>query len=400
MKQLFVMISLPIVVAAVLWQLLDASPSLALYDLLVPSRPTDFAQQTIWVTGASSGIGAALVCALVKGGAQHVVLSARRVEKMHQVIQTCQQQPRQGQLDRHRSSSSSATTFSVVKYDALDIDATDSTVMEAIQSTPNQSIDILVLNSGVYQLQLALEATDQEREELARVNLHSPIVLSQALIQHNEWKERGYGQLVVVSSVMAMGPHSLCSFYAATKAALRSYFQTLSVETSAWLRVNVVLPGGTASDMWHAKFGDTVHVEQAGLMTPQRVAQLTVKAMKGPIVLFWEVWISKVEGLLYVWMSHYCPGLFYLSNHIVGRIRTMALEKYGVDAVSIPALLHILYKQAMCAGRAGRLQWQGCYENGSKGQAPIGSGVDTAQMKNTRREGKGGAINLSVVITD
>ena len=335
--------SIPILMAAVVWQQLDASPSLALYDLLVPSRPTDFAQQTIWVTGASSGIGAALVCALAQGGAQHVVLSARRAEKMQQVIETCQQE---GQLDERRPSSST-TTFSVVKYDALDVDATESTVWEAIRSTPNRSIDILVLNSGIYQLQPALVATPEERQKLSRVNLEAPIALSQALIHHNAWKERGHGQLVVVSSVMAMGPHSLCSFYAATKAALRSYFQTLSVETSAWLRVNVVLPGGTASDMWHNKFGDTVHVEQAGLMTPQRVAALMVKAMKGPIVLFWEVWVSKFEGILYVWMSHYTPGLFYMSNHIVGRIRTIALEKYGVDAVSIPTLLYILYKEVV-----------------------------------------------------
>ena len=342
----FFVIGLPILVIALVrvWQYVDASPSLMLYDLLVPLRSNDFVHRTIWVTGASSGIGAALVCELAKGGAQHVVLSARRVEKMHRVIQTCQQQ-QQSQL--HGQSLTPTTTFSVVKYDALDVNATDSNVLEAIQSTPNQSIDILVLNSGIYQLRLAQDTMTEEREKLARVKLEAPIALSQALIHRNKWKERGYGQLVVVSSVMAMGPHGLCSFYAATKAALRSYFQTLSVEASTWLRVNVVLPGGTASEMWHNKFGDTVRVDPAGLMTSQRVAALTVKAMRGPIVLFWEVWISKIEGLLYVWMSHYCPGLFYLANHVVGTIRVMALDKYNVDAISISTLLQVLYRAAM-----------------------------------------------------
>lgn len=68
-------ILLPLLVA-ILWQVLDANPSLFLYDLLVPQNRSYYSLQnkTIWVTGASSGIGAEIICELVKAQASHGVL--------------------------------------------------------------------------------------------------------------------------------------------------------------------------------------------------------------------------------------------------------------------------------------------------------------------------------------
>ena len=324
--------SLPVLLAF-LWQVLDTSPSLFVYDL-VTGTP-DLADKNIWVTGASSGIGAALVCEFAKAGARHVVLSARRENKMRQVIQTCQQQ----------SSSSSNTTFSIVPYDALEVDSTEFVVRQAIDSTPNQSIDMLVLNSGIYQVKPALETTADERRNLVRVNLEAPMDLSQALLKMDHWKERGHGHLVVISSIMAKGPHGLCTTYAATKAAIRSYFQTLSAEEFQWLRVNMVLPGATATEMWKTSYGDTVQVDQSSMMTPQRVAQLTTKAIAGPTLLFWEVWISKANGLLYAFMSHYVPGLFYLLNHVVGWIRLAAYRRDQTDVIEIKNLVRFLFNK-------------------------------------------------------
>ena len=140
----------PVVLGTVLWHILDASLALWLWDgvVLRSTTSSSLVNQTIWITGASSGIGASVVCELVRVKARHVVLSARRVEKMQQVIDECQ------------SSSSSPTTFSIVRYDAMDEESTASVVEDALMSTPDQSIDILILNSGIYQIK---PATDNRR---------------------------------------------------------------------------------------------------------------------------------------------------------------------------------------------------------------------------------------------
>ena len=328
--------SLPVVFVALAWQIMDTSPTLFLYNLVMPAPR--FTGQTIWITGASSGIGAALVCEFARSGARHVVLSARRVEKMQQVIENCKKQ-----LLLQKQHDDVTTTFSVVPYDALQVNATTTTVRQAIDSTPAASIDILVLNSGIYQLKPALETTAAERQKLSRVNLEAPIALSQALIQMDHWKEREHGgTLVVVSSIMAKGPHGLCSFYAATKAALRNYFQTLSAEEFDWLTVKMILPGGTATDMWKNGFGDTVQTNPNAMMTPERVAQLTTTAVAGPWRLFWEVWISPPAGLLYAFMSHYMPALFYFTNHFIAWLRLAAFRRDAVDVIEIKALIPIL----------------------------------------------------------
>jgi dehydrogenase/reductase SDR family protein 7B len=332
-SKLFVWVLLPIV-ATLVWHVLDANPSLWIYDWVTvgTGTPTTFHNQTIWVTGASSGIGAELVCQFAQAQAGHVILSARRVDRMEQVVNKCQS-----------VATTTTTTFSIVPYDALDVEATKRTVQEAIDSCPTKSIDMLVLNSGTYQIQPALDTAPEERRRILRVNLEAPMELSQELIQQNQWKTRGHGHLVVISSVMAKGGLSLASTYAASKAALRTYFQCLSAEEFAWLRVNVVLPGATKTELW-GQLEQDVHPDPGTLMTPERVAHLILKAVSGPYVLFYEVWIAKAAGLLYALMSHYTPTMFYFSNHLVALARQSAFEQGQMDMLEMPALIQTLMK--------------------------------------------------------
>jgi short-subunit dehydrogenase len=336
-SKLLVWVLLPIL-TSVVWHVLDANPSLWLYDRVV-GTPSSFANQTIWVTGASSGIGAELVCQLAEAQAKHVILSARRQGRMQQVVQNC----RQGTTSK--TGVAITTTFSIVPYDALDetANATQTTVQQAIDSSPTKFIDMLVLNSGTYQVQTALNTSSNERRQILRVNLEAPLELSQSLIDQNEWKQRGRGHLVVVSSIMAKGPQSLASTYAASKAAVKSYFQSLSTEEFSWLRVNLVLPGATRTELWDHLQQD-IHPDPGTLMTPERVAQLMVKAISGPYGFFYEVWIAKATGLVYAYMSHFTPTVFYFTNHVVALARLAAFERGQMDMLEVPALLQTLMK--------------------------------------------------------
>ena len=66
-------------VISIVWTCLDASPSLYLYDLIMTASTLlaghnqfdSLKEKTIWVTGASSGIGAELVCQLIQAESKH-----------------------------------------------------------------------------------------------------------------------------------------------------------------------------------------------------------------------------------------------------------------------------------------------------------------------------------------
>ena len=335
------------------------TPSLALYDTLRPLEHNQaLANRTVWVTGASSGIGAALVCQLnALGNVKHIVLSARNVTRMQKVIDDCTQQ--------HTSN----TTFSIVPYDALNEteDYAASVVEQAIASTPDQMIDTVVLATGVYQLQPAAQATTTDRHRLWRTNYHAAVDLTQAWA---EWVQRKTLEknidaqqstplqtyhLVVLSSIMAKGPHALCSTYAATKAALVSYFSTWAAEHANHWRVQLVLPGATATAFWqHAEENEAanavdtntaIHYNPAVMVTPQRVARLTVQAMRVPR-WFFQIWISNFDGLLYVWMSHYLPGLFHAINHYaVAPLRQAAFAKDRSDLTTMLELGRFVFDE-------------------------------------------------------
>ena len=385
----FYHIPLAVCILGVTWNVLDASPLLWIYDILVsvyiyllPSSSSSallLVGQTIWITGASSGIGAAVVCELARAQATHVILSARRVEHMKQVVDDCRQQ-----MLQHQSTTSATTittTFSIIPYDAMKPELTPIVVQQALESTPNHSIDMLILNSGIYQIEPALQTTYDVRNQLFQVNVQSPIELSQELIQQGEWKNNNnknnnkgghHPHIVAVSSIMSKGPQSLCSTYAATKAALNQYFQTLSTEEWEWLQVTTVLPGATATPMWDHVDSTTgtgsstaedttvgsnkkkVQPDLGGSMTATRVAQLMVRgiALRSASsswsnflfrTFLYELWITKPVGLLYAYMSHYTPTLFFYSNHWVALARIHAFQEYRKDLLELPSLVRTLY---------------------------------------------------------
>jgi len=299
-------------------------------------KKTKFASlkgKTIWVTGASSGIGAELVCKLVEAEAGHVILSSRQREKLHEVAQDCGER-----------STGSSTILSVLSYDAASINTTEETVARAMELV-GKPIDMLFLNSGIYQLKPALQTTIDETRKIMRVNFEAPVELAQTLIHLDTWKERGYGHIVVTASIMSRGAHSLSSTYSASKHALRGYFQSLSTEEFRWLRVDVVCPGAVATNMWNALDKELVSDEGAKLRV-DRFVRLMLTGVVGPQVLFYETWISNAPGLMWITLSSYTPHLFHLSIHVLGVARLIIWEKGGevVDALNLPEILWALWK--------------------------------------------------------
>lgn len=263
-----------------------------------------------------------------------VILSARRVDKLKEVGSRCQQQQQDDD-----DTSTTTTTLSILPYDAAQLDTVQQTVDSALSLTLHGNIDVLILNAGVYQLKPALQTTFDETQYLFKVNLESPIALATTLIKRNEWKERGNGHVVVVTSLVARGAQSLLSTYAASKAAVRNYFLTLSTEESSWLRVDIALPGATDTGLWDSLNNTSIASLQHAKMSPQRVAHLILTGACGPYWIFHETYITKPIGLVWIYLSIYFPMTFHWMIHIVGYLRVREWMMNGSDVLDIGTLI-------------------------------------------------------------
>ena len=177
---------------------------------------------TIWITGASSGIGAALAEAFAAEGAA-LILSGRRRDALDALA---------ARLD--------ADTL-VLPFDVTDWDALPVAVETAWAW--RDGIDILVNNAGVSQRSLAIDTVPVVYERLIDTDLRAPILLTQLLLPR--LVERRAGTIVMISSVAGRVGPVLRTGYAAAKHGLIGYADALraEVERAYGLSVVNVLPG-------------------------------------------------------------------------------------------------------------------------------------------------------------
>ena len=148
--------------------------------------------RTALVTGASSGIGAAVAEALVARG-WRVYGTSRDPDSIKERIPG-------------------------VEYLALDLN--DAASIEAC-ATAAGAVDVLVNNAGESQSGPLEELPMDAVERLFRVNVFSAVRLTQLLLPG--MRERGYGRVVMVGSMLASFPLAYRSSYVAAKAALRGF---------------------------------------------------------------------------------------------------------------------------------------------------------------------------------
>ncbi len=252
---------------------------------------TRFRDETIWVTGASSGIGAALARAFAAEGAR-LVLSARRVERL-QALQ---------------AALGDAPAHAVVPFD---LERTDE--LPAIAASVLREygpIDVLVLAGGLSQRATALETSLEVDRRLMQVDYFSCVALTKAVLP--SMLERGQGQIVPVSSLVGLFGSPLRSGYAAAKHALHGFFDSLRAEVhDQGIRVTLLCPGFVRTEVsLHALRGDgspqgKMDRAQAEGMDPDRFARRAVNAV-------WrqrsEVYLGGRE-VLAVYLKRWAPAL-------------------------------------------------------------------------------------------
>lgn len=180
------------------------------------------------ITGASQGLGLAIARAFVEAGAS-VIICARDAAL----------------LDRARAGLAAVTGAGQRVFaecaDVSQPDAVDRLVRASLDAFPN--LQILVNNAGVYGPMGAIEEVDwAEWTRAIEINVYGSVLPCRALLPH--FKRQRYGKIIQLSGGGATNPLPRITAYAASKAAIVRFAESLALEVKdAGIDVNSIAPG-------------------------------------------------------------------------------------------------------------------------------------------------------------
>ena len=182
-----------------------------------------FRGKVVWITGASSGIGEALAAELAAKGAS-LVLTARRTDR----------------LEALKARMPDPAKVHLLPADLLDLSAVARLAQRAAELSGR--IDVLINNAGISQRTKALDTRFEDVRRLMEINFFAPVALTNAVLP--SMLARGAGQIVILSSVAGYVGTPLRSSYAASKHAVRGYYDSLRAELhGTGIGVTIVCPG-------------------------------------------------------------------------------------------------------------------------------------------------------------
>jgi short-subunit dehydrogenase len=174
-------------------------------------------QQTILVTGASSGFGLLLANELYKKG-YNVIGTSRNPEK----------------------------TKSAVPFRMLALDITDDNSIKSFGGrlfNEIKQLDVLINNAGFYLSGLAEETTIEQGKLQLETNFWGTIKLTNELLPY--FRKRRFGKIITIGSIMGLISLPGGAYYAASKHALEGYFKALRFELNEFnIKVSMVEPVG------------------------------------------------------------------------------------------------------------------------------------------------------------
>jgi len=219
------------------------------------------AQQTAVITGASSGIGAAIALCLAEEGAK-LRLVGRNSPALEAVAQSARIHSPQ-----------------VLTYQA---DLSTDEGLEKLKTALNldcESLDVLIHSAGIISIGPFETASPADFDQQFRTNVRAPYVLTQALLPMLRAHQ---GSVVFVNSSAGLATRANISQYSATKHALKAVADCIRAEVNSdGVRVMSLYPGRTASPQQaaiHKAEGKTYCPEL--LMQPADVARILVDALK------------------------------------------------------------------------------------------------------------------------
>ena len=256
-----------------------------------------FKSKTIWITGASSGIGKAMALAFSNQGA-NLILSARNEEKLNEVKQEC---------------------LYPDQTEVLPLDLTNYNSFKGKTNTALtffDGVDILINSGGISQRALAKDTELNVDRAIFETNFFGTIGLTKAILPH--FLKKKSGQIVVISSVVGKIGTPLRSSYSGSKHALHGFFDSLRAELyDDNISVTLICPGFVNTNVsMNALTGDGSKQNKldnatASGLKPDEFAKIALKAIAQKRQ---EIVIGGLKEKLAVYVKRFFPGL--LSNII------------------------------------------------------------------------------------
>ena len=196
-------------------------------------------QGTALVTGASTGIGSVYADRLAKRG-YDLILVARNKDRLARLAR--------------RVASDTGRKVETVAADLTH--PADLLRVEQILRT-NTGISLLVNNAGTAAIGPLLVSDVDNMDGMIRLNVTALTRLTYAAVPG--FVARGGGTIINIASVVAISPEALNGVYGGTKAYVLAFTQSLAHELKdKGIRVQAVLPGATATELWD-NAGKPVH---------------------------------------------------------------------------------------------------------------------------------------------
>lgn len=249
--------------------------------------------KTVWITGASSGIGRAAANQWAELGAR-VILSSRKEAALQDVANQWTEAQQAHSL--------------ILPLDLSQAEQLPSKVEAALEWAG--TIDVMVHCGGISQRSTVLETTLEVDRRVMEVDYFGTLALTKALLPH--FVERQSGQFVVVTSLMGLFSSPLRSGYCGAKHALHGFFESLRAEHhDDGIGVTMVCPGFIHTNIsMNAVVGDgsqqgTMDAKTGAGLTPEACAARMIRAVQRRKP---EVLIGRFE-IVGAYLKRFAPGL-------------------------------------------------------------------------------------------
>jgi len=253
-----------------------------------------FNKKTIWITGASSGIGRAVALEISKENA-HLILSGRNKKALKEVAKRCEK---------------NGSSTRIIPFDLGD----EKSVQEVAQKvlSENIKIDALYHFGGISQRSFASETPLFVDRRIFEINFFGTIALTKAVLP--QMIENGGGQIAVTTSIVGKFGFPYRSSYSASKQALHGFFESLRAENAANnIHVSVIIPGRIKTNIsvnainkegkTHSKMDEGQEKGKAADATAKIICRKLKKEKK-------EILVGGNEVIM-VHIRRFIPALFY-----------------------------------------------------------------------------------------
>lgn len=259
----------------------------------------NFENKVVWITGASSGIGEALVYQFNSYNA-NVIISARNIEALNKVKCNCDYPDNIFILPMDLSKAEEIGEKADVAYNHWG------------------RIDFMIHNAGIAARDRVEDISEEVDRMIMETNYFGPVILTKALLP--KMKIAGNCHLVVVSSMSGEYGVPKLSAYSASKHALHGFFESLRAETAnSCINITMVIPGfiktniiTNGTDGKGRERKRDLEVNSKG-MEPSACARKILKAIN----LKREECLVGNSEILSIYVNRLFPGLFrrIVRNH-------------------------------------------------------------------------------------